>query len=220
MKAWQNCSMSAGAKCLLSAKKYSQYLSKVVLIQVIFLAILLSLEVHAAPLSRTKSTASVSKDSMFILEPYVGYERGYLTQNGIPDITTSGVGYGARLGMRYSGIGFGLDYFIGSESASQQGQTSDFKPTEYGFFIGFKLSSSWRLYGSYLLSAKAKIQSNSNQEDFSGSGYKLGVGWSLYPMMDINLELYNRIYNKYGGSSLSNSLLSSTAGLSLSFPLF
>lgn len=189
--------------------------------QVLIATLLFSFHAQSLPSQRTKKVSSVfSEESMYVLEPYLGYERGYLTQKGIPEITTMGACYGARLGARFIGIGFGLDYLIGSESATQSGQKSDFKPTELGFFLNYKVMSSFVLYGTYLLSAKAKVQSSSNPSDFSGSGYKLGVGWAVLPYLDINLELFNRTYTTYGGSSISNSLLSSTVGLSLSFPIF
>lgn len=191
---------------------------KTIGIHLFVVAILISVDAYSARAPRARSTSTSSDESSYIIEPYLAYERGYLTQNGIPEITTSGVGYGARLGVRFLGIGFGLDYFTGSESASQSGATSDFKPTEYGLVISYRFSG-MNLYGTYLLNAKAKIQSSDNPSDFSGSGYKIGVGWGLFSSLDINLELYNRTYNKYGDSTLANSLLSSTASLSLSFPI-
>lgn len=182
-----------------------------------FTVILFSFSAHSA--YRASATPSFSEESLFVVEPYLGYERGYLTQKGVPEITTSGVGYGARLGARYWDIGFGLDYYMGSQSASQSGETSDFKPTEFGLFMNYRFWENFKVYGTYLFSAKTKVQSSQNPSEFSGSGYKLGLGWNAFTFLDINLEMFNRSYTKYGSTSLSNSLLSSTIGLSLSFPI-
>jgi hypothetical protein len=191
---------------------------KIIFIQVLFFISVYSLSAFAASAARSRSAPSASGEYTFILEPYIGYERGYLTQKGIPEITTSGAGFGARLGVRFIGLGMGIDYFSGSETAIQTGQSSDFKPTEYGIFIKTNLFSDFGFFATYLLSTKALVQSESNPSSFSGSGYKLGLVWAMYSMMNINFELYNRTYNKYGETSLTNSLLSSTAGVSISFP--
>lgn len=174
----------------------------------------------ASCLPRPRAAPVLSEESMFVLEPYLGYERGYLTQSGVPEITTSGIGYGARIGARYLGIGMGLDYYTGSQSASQSGQTSDFKPTELGLFLNYRMTESFKVHAAYLFSAKTKVQSSANPSDFSGSGYKIGVGWQAYTYLNVNLEMFNRSYTKYGDTALAKSLLSSTFGFSLSFPIF
>jgi hypothetical protein len=181
-----------------------------------FVVLLFFFSTHS---TQAKAVPELNTESMFVLEPYVGLERGYLTQKGVPEITTMGPGYGARLGVRYMGIGFGLDYYTGSQNASQSNQDSDFKPTELGGFINYRFGKSFKVYGAYLFSAKAKVQPNTNPSDFSGSGYKLGVGWSAFTYLDINLEMFNRTYTKYDERSIANSLVSSTFGFSLSFPI-
>lgn len=184
---------------------------------VLLVIILFSFSAQSAYTAR--AAPSLNEESIFVLEPYLGYERGYLTQKGVPEITTTGLGYGARLGGRYMGVGAGFDYYTGSQSATQSGEKSDFKPTEMGLFLNYRFWESFKVYGTYLFSAKTKVQSSLNPSDFAGSGYKLGAGWNAFPYVDLNLELFNRSYTKYGGTSLTNSLMSSTVSFSLSFPI-
>lgn len=179
--------------------------------------VLISFNAHS--IQFRSAAPDLNEGSIFVLEPYLGFERGYLTQKGIPEITTMGIGYGGRLGARYLGIGFGLDYYTASQSATQSGEKSDFKPTEIGLFLNYRFAASFKVYGTYLFSAKTKVPSGTNLSDFSGTGYKLGAGWNAFTYLDLNLEIFNRTYTEYDGDRLTNSLLSSSFGLSLSFPI-
>lgn len=147
---------------------------KFILVPSLITMFLISFKINAIQFRST--VADLSEESLFILEPYLGFEGGYLTQKGVPEITTMGPGYGGRLGARYMGVGFGLDYYTGSQTSSQSGNKSDFKPTELGFFMNYRFAESFKIYGAYLFSAKTKVQSSTNSSDFSGSGYKLGLG--------------------------------------------
>lgn len=167
----------------------------------------------------SQSRAQSPFDSTFILEPYVGFEKGFLTQKGIPEITVQGLNYGVRLGYILSGVGIGFDYMTSSQTTQQSGQKGDFKPTDYGIFLGHKFESGIKIYGSYFISDKAKIQSDDNTQDFSGSGYKLGLGWALFSYCDVALEVISRKYTKYDSNAMTNSILGSTAGLSIAIPL-
>ncbi|MBX9767790.1 MAG: hypothetical protein K2X47_11010 [Bdellovibrionales bacterium] len=171
--------------------------------------------------SQSDSGADSASDFglQYILEPYLGYEMGYLTQKSVPEMTAQGLNFGGRLGVRLFGVGFGFDYMTSTQTAKQSEQTGDFKPTDYGLFLGHKFESGISIYGTYFLSARAKIQSDVNNQDFSGSGYKLGMGWKLFSFCEIGLELISRKYTKYDQASMTNSLLSSTAAISIAIPL-
>lgn len=155
----------------------------------------------------------------YVVEPYVGFEKGYLTQKTISEITVQGLNFGSRLGLSYSEIRFGLDYMMSSQTTQQSNQKGDFKPTDYGLFVAHKFEGGISLYGTYFLSSKAKVQSNVNSNDFSGSGYKLGLGWKFSPYIEVAGELVSRNYTKYDQKEMTSPLLGSTAGLSIAIPL-
>lgn len=185
-----------------------------------FLSFVLCLSAAARPAgARTSSARSEISGSDFILEPYIGYESGYLTQTGIPEIKSSGVNFGSRVGYKVLGVGIGIDYMIGSEDSEQSGIKSDYKPLDYGLFFGFKSWAGINIYGSYFLSSKAKLQSSDNSSDFEGTGLKFGMGWRWLSFIEFNLEAILRTYTKYGSAKLPNAIEGSTAGVSVSIPL-
>jgi hypothetical protein len=163
--------------------------------------------------------AMTGEPSAFVVEPYVAYERGYLTQVGIPEITTSGPAYGARIGYRLWGFGLGVDGVMGSQTTSQLSQSGDFRPFDLGAFVNVTVLTNFKLYGSYFIRTWATIMSSQNPESFSGSGYRVGVAWKAMTFLDVGLETTGRTYSNYDGNSISNALWSSTVSLSLAFPI-
>lgn len=185
------------------------------------LSLLVCLSAAARPGSaRSTSVRSEASGSDFIVEPYLGYEIGYLTQTGVPEIKNSGINFGSRFGYKFMGVGIGLDYLMGSENSEQSGIKSDFKPTDFGLFLGYKFSFGINVYGSYFMSSKGKLQSSDNSADFEGTGLKFGIGWRLQSHLEINLETIMRTYTKYESTKLPSSLSGSSTGLSISLPLF
>lgn len=169
--------------------------------------------------ARGRGPVVLESESSYILEPYLGYESGYLTQNGIQEMTTLGNHFGARLGFTFWGIGMGIDYMTSSQTVTQVGQKSDYKPVDYGVFLKYHILTDFILYGTFFVASSSKVQPDENTKNFSGSGYKLGVGWRLYSFCEIGLELITRKYSKYDDQAMSNTLLGSTAGLSIAVPL-
>lgn len=185
-----------------------------------FCLILLFLSVFSKSAdARGRAPVVTESESSYILEPYVGYESGYLTQKGIQEMTSLGHHFGARLGFTFWGIGMGIDYMTSSQTVTQVGQKSDYKPVDYGVFFKYHILTDFILYGTFFVASSSKVQPEENTKNFSGSGYKLGVGWRLYSFCEIGLELITRKYSKYDDQTMSNTLLGSTAGLSIAVPL-
>ena len=119
---------------------------------------------------------SLSAHAGIIIQPYVGYESGALKQDGQADIKTTGSFYGARLGYKFLGIMMGLDYMTGSEKADQNGAKDDYKPTDYGAFLGYEFPAVIQIYGTFFTNSSTKISPGTYPSDFTGRGVRFGIG--------------------------------------------
>ncbi len=181
---------------------------------------LFTMQENAAGAPRRAPSSSSLSSSEFVVDPYLGFETGYLSQTGIPSIKVEGVNFGIRFAYKVMGIDLGLDYMMGSENSEQTSNKSDYKPTDYGLYVGYKSSFALQVYAVSFISSKAKIQSSTNSADFSGTGYKLGIGWKCLSFMSLNLEAITRSYAKYDGTNLTSKVSGSMTAVSVSFPLF
>lgn len=154
-------------------------------------------------------------------EPYFGYWSGTITQNSSGDIATKGIFYGGKLGFASTQWKFGLDYLMGAGSGNQGGSTGAYDLSAYGLCVGYEITKRLQLYGTYFIDAKAKLQEDKNPSDFSGSGFRVGVGgfgWGGLNMLGINVEYISRTYSKYNNVALSDELKEQAIGVSLSVP--
>lgn len=171
-----------------------------------------------APLMSEAADFSAVAADGFLFEPGLAYSNGVLTQSGVPDIVTKVVSLEARVGYQTSGFKFGLSYLMGFGTSEQMGNKVDFKPTDMGVFLGYALPLSFQLFGGYLFSAKAKIQSSDTPADFSGTGTRLGIAYTGFPFGILMIEMISRTYSKYESTALSKPMKDSTVSLSLSYP--
>jgi hypothetical protein len=136
-----------------------------------------------------------------MLEPYLGYEFGSLT--GTPVIGSAGtakttmIDFGARIGVDIPG-GFWVagDVLLGTAGTFKPDNGTDSKTTrtDLGVTAGFDFPMLFKVYGGYVLVANSTIETNGQTITFKeGTGYKLGAGYKIAPMVNINLEYY--IYN-------------------------
>lgn len=182
------------------------------------LVFLLMINSSAQALPRAPAAPSAAGDG-FVLEPALGYSAGTLKQTGMADIGTQ-VGFGeVRAGYKYSDFTLGLSYMMGFGTGEQWAQKSDFKPTDTGAYLLYDLMWGFNLFGAYLVSSKAKIQSEQNSADFSGQGYRGGVKWTGLPFCSVIVEYISRTYTKYDNTTLSKSIKDSSTAVSLSFPI-
>lgn len=136
------------------------------------------------------------------VEPYLGYTiDGTLSQAGATDSDLSGVGMGARLGYGFLPLlGAGVEFYKGNLTADASGTESDFEPTDIGIYASVDFPILVRAWATYVLSSKVDVAAG----EFSGSGFKLGVGFTGLPFVSINLEYTTINYDELNGSSATD----------------
>ena len=134
--------------------------------------------------------ASQSKAALLV-EPVIGYSAG--TFNGefsgaivdTSDDSMKGPSYGARLGYQQLGFQLGLDYLASSFTLEE----SDLKTSEFAAFVGFEFPILLRVYAGYIFSGAGTLSSDDADTDLEGgTGPKIGVGITLLPFLDFNIE--------------------------------
>ncbi len=163
--------------------------------------------------------SSLTARAGLFVEPFGGFTYGPLTQSGQPIIHTEAFILGGRLGYQLVDTKFGVDYMLGFGKVDQYGTKANYRPKDLGIFFGYELPFGFEAYGSGFVSSKAKISPSDNPADFSGLSFRFGFGWDGLPYGNLNFEAIYRIYNKYNGVDLSNSIKGTTMGVSLSFPM-
>jgi hypothetical protein len=127
----------------------------------------------------------------------------------------------------YQNLGFslGLDYLHSSLDMDDKDLKSNLKASEWAAFVGFRFPILLKVYAGYIFSAtgetKADLGAGTQNLDFkNGSGYKLGVGYTLFPLLDINLEYRKETYSEYklGGVKGTDDTNFSAYMLSVSLP--
>jgi hypothetical protein len=168
--------------------------------------------------SRFAVTPSTPSSEGFLFEPGVAYSSGVLTQSGTNAILTKVFSAEARLGYKIWEMTFGLSYRAGFGTGEQATGKGDFKPTDIGVYLEYELPWSFRLFGSYLVDARSKIQSSDNPGDFSGTGTRLGIAYAdFFFGTTLMIESVSRTYSKYESSDLSRTIQDSNMGASLSY---
>ncbi len=142
-----------------------------------------------------------------LIEPVIGYSVGeFKTQTDVDFYTESeskdslhGFTYGGRLGLQILALQFGLDYLGGFLSIDGEKK----KINEVGAFIGYKFPTFMRIYAGYVPFANAEGEDYTLGTITSG-GYKIGLGFSLLPPLNLNIE-WRSIKNlfKHGSSSVA-----------------
>lgn len=151
-----------------------------------------------------------------LIEPVVGYNFiNKVDVDGPKDYKSgAGLGYGGRVGYKPGAFEFGLDYLHSDLDMGSGDFDSNISMNEYGAFVGFEFPILVRVYGTYIFSADANTEVANQDVTFnSGTGWKLGVGFTLLPFIDINAD-YRQI--KFDDEDVDAYMLS----LSLPFNLF
>jgi hypothetical protein len=163
---------------------------------------------------------SAARADIFI-EPWLGYEMGtYKYPAGSLSGDISGTNYGARLGYKMLGLSFGAEYSgVSLTEKPTSGSNLSVSGSDLGLFVGFNFPVLLRVYATYILSSTGKVDTYTSG-NFTGSGSRIGVGFTGLPFVVINLEAISRDYNKYAGNSISGGDLKYTSfGLNVSLPL-
>lgn len=157
-------------------------------------------------------TFSTASQAGLLVEPVLGLNFSTETDTREKDYSSGdGVGYGGRLGYQSGPLQVGLDYLNSTIKMSSGDFNRDITEQEYGAFVGFEFPILVRIYGTYIFSTVGDTKINEKSENLNGgTGYKLGVGFTLLPLLDINLD-YRQI-------SFNDSFDVDTMMLSLSMP--
>lgn len=147
-------------------------------------------------------TMNVAKAGIYF-EPYFGTfvngeisgetydERHDLDSDNDTEESVTGNGYGARVGMDFINVAFGIDYM---GAGSKSGDTTS-TLTNMGAFLAFKIPM-FRFWAEYIFSAsiKAEDEDGNKIEYGKGSGTKIGVGYTPIPFLSINFEVMNNTF--------------------------
>jgi len=169
-----------------------------------------------------------------LVEPFLGYDQSTLSAKDLSGndmgAKNSGLDYGARLGYRLdNGVWFAGEYAAGSgDSKSNVAGTADstYTRSSMGAVVGFD-HNQFRFWGGYGLSDKLIAKSAAGSETtFTGSNYKVGVGFKAMPWMSVNFEYIVPSYTKFDSgsgeadvSTVFSEFNSTSACLTLSFPI-
>ncbi len=159
-----------------------------------------------------------------LIEPYGGMGsfsyKGSVKYDGNDSTLSSsdlrGPMYGGRLAFGIDDYGFGADYSIGK--LNDGGDNSDVTNLAA---IGIYSIAPFRLWLGYLFKSSRTIKNSDYQIDntMTGSGFKVGMGWSISQHISINAEYITVKYSKEDSPYLSD-LSETDSGflVSMSFP--
>lgn len=126
-----------------------------------------------------------------LIEPYAGYTAlktsGTVEALGltldIDEGSPKGMTYGGRVGYGIANLGIGLDYMSGQLK-------SDGDKSVTNSIGGFAMANFWliRVWGEYIFSSKHSDNDPDIDGTLTGKGTKFGVGFSVLPMVSLNIE--------------------------------
>ncbi len=170
----------------------------------------------------TAVTPRLARAEMLI-EPLVGYTFGQgLNFEGGDDFSSGdGLSYGGRIGYQKMGFQVGLDYLRNNIDMTSSKFDENLTSDQWAIFAGFKLPVLFRLYAGYIFSAEADAEiNNRNLELEDGTGAKFGLGCTILPFLDINLEYRKGSYDKsrLGGVSSNKNVDFEAMMIGISLP--
>lgn len=152
-----------------------------------------------------------------LLEPYLGYYTGK-SDDGTEETKFKGMGLGGRVGYQQLGFMVGGEYMTGKWSDNDDPQ-NDITPSILGVFVGYNFPVLLRVWGTYGLSVKSKVDDGTTTRDLKGDALKLGVGCTILPLVSVNFEYMTSTFDEMDGQALTTDIKQKTYGLSVSLPL-
>jgi opacity protein-like surface antigen len=164
-----------------------------------------------------------------IIEPLIGHNFGGKSEihgGGSHYSGINGLGYGGRLSYQKLGFSLSADYLHSNLDMHDGDFGRKLNTNEFAGLVGFRFPILLKVYGGYILSANGSgnyqmgAGTSQSLKLNSGHGFKIGAGWTLFPLVDINLEYRSLQFDDYklgGVKSKSNADLSAWM-LSLSVP--
>lgn len=162
------------------------------------------------------------------LEPYLGYGFGSTEQTAAGIKVERSYSYpslGARVGYGMLGLSAGLDYNMSLSAFDMTidkpaGSTDDNKyaRSNLGVFVAYEFPILLRAFASFYFNSTLETDSDPSGgtagDQYNGSGFNLGVGFTGLPIVSLNLEFRSVSYDEYEDSSAGSSLSLPTATLS------
>jgi hypothetical protein len=135
---------------------------------------------------------------------------------------SDGMSFGARVGYKFTGFWASVDIETGSskELTPSTGLATDASLSNTGLAVGVSLMPMVNFYAKYLMTAKLEYGTASTVE-LKGSGTAFGIGWSVIPMVSLNLEYRSINYDEIDGNALATEIghKGLTVGISVPFSL-
>lgn len=139
-----------------------------------------------------------SAQASILVEPYLGYTMSDY-ETGSSSYDANGLVYGARLGYELPLLWFALDYMM-SDQTVELSPDEDGSAQRMGVVAGVTVPLGIRAWLGYYFSDKFEFDEGS---EFEGSGFKVGVGFRLIPMLHMNFEYLSSTYDESNGASIS-----------------
>jgi len=152
------------------------------------------------------------------VDPYLSYVMSGSYERGTTDEDVSGMFLGARIGYGMLGLAFGVEYMISDGEVDMAG-TNDLSHGSLGVFAAYELPILLRVYGTYFFDDSVEYDSGTSTSDFTGTGLKLGVGYTGLPFVSINFEHYVATYDEADGNALTNDVDYTVTMIGVSIPL-
>ncbi len=172
-----------------------------------------------------------------LIEPVVGYSmgingefaKGKVSGGGTTTKDSfsggSGGSFGGRLGFQKLGFQIGADYLHSSINPDDKALKGNLSFDEWAGFVGFEFPILLRVYGGYIFSAEGQgkyVSAGTTQKLTlkDGSGVKAGLGFTLLPFLDINLEYRHGTFGEWkaGSTKVTGDVNYSVYMIGLSLP--
>ena len=135
----------------------------------------------------------------------------------LPSESGKGAAFGARAGYGIGPLGLALDFMTTGSLKEEDDFTS--KMTNIGATVMFGLPLI-RFWAGYIFSSQLKLETDGLSGTEKGSGYKLGAGWSVFPLLSLNLEYLMLKYDSMSYDDFQDTTRKTNAiMLSVSMPI-
>lgn len=157
-------------------------------------------------------------DAGILLEPYFGiHPFNTEVDSGTNSVDFSGTAFGARAGWQTLGLMFGGNYKTGSFDSDDTAAIGDVDSyTHTGVFIGYNFPIMIRFWYEAILSSDIELANGTELE--KGTGSTIGIGYTGFPFVSINLEMSKLDGYELSTTGASTNVELSSTMLSLSFP--
>lgn len=156
---------------------------------------------------------SQQSQGSFLIDPYLGFKlaSGENSNNLITEYEYNSLTYGSRLGLKFLGFSGGLDYSLSSvEMEASTGNTTitdDHEQKSFGVFVGYDFPIMMRIWATYFFDINYEDTDGTDKGDeLNGSGLGLGAGWTILPLVSLNLEYRMISLDESVTSGVTNSL--------------